>query len=141
MRAHLSRVITDNQGNVVAGAVVRVLQPDTTTLITDTLWVDDTTTTQQAANPFTAGNGLVDLYCDTPIRVRLGVTPPGGVEIFFDNLDFSEALSGVNAFNSTTLEITPISPAVETGLILHDSTGARWKITVDTTGSLVIAAL
>lgn len=120
MRAHLNKVITDNQGNVVAGCTVRVLQAGTTTLITDTLWVDGTTTTQMAPNPFTSANGVVNLYCDASIRVRLGITPPEGVEVFFEDLDFE----GSDAF-----------------IILRDASGAAWKVTVDTTGHLTTTAV
>jgi hypothetical protein len=117
MRAHLYKTLTDASGAILQNCTVRVLQPGTTTALVDTLWSDDTTTTQPLANPFTASNGIVNVYLDTPQRVRLGVTPPGMSEIFFDDLDVLE-------------------PRPKNYITIQDSTQVTWYGTISTSGVL-----
>lgn len=81
MRAHVYRVLGNPDGSVMTGAVVRVLQNATLSLLTDTLYTTDQGS-EVLANPFTCVDGVVEFYLDIPNRVRLGYTPPGGSEQF-----------------------------------------------------------
>lgn len=81
MRAHVRQVLQNPDGSVLTGAEVRVLQSGSLTLITGTLYTTDTGS-GTLTNPFTCTDGVVEFYLTTPQRVRLGYTPPGGVEQF-----------------------------------------------------------
>jgi hypothetical protein len=188
-RAHFLKNLVDSQGNIQPGCIVRVLAPLSTTPISDTLWTDNTTTTSSLTNPFVTSDGMVSFYLDTPQRVRLSVTPPGGTEVFFEDLDVilqpvaintvtdgttpvstetkvkfvgqngiavttdddtaggqaRVTIDGSGRFdsgvvNTNALEIVPIS-GLATAVIIHDSAGGRWQITVDTAGHLTTTAL
>lgn len=86
MRAHLYRPITDSLGNIRQGAVVRVLEPGTDTLIPDTLYVGEVGLTA-LPNPFTTSSGVIDFYLDTPRRIRLGVKVGSESERFAEAVD------------------------------------------------------
>ena len=81
MRAHVRQVLQNPDGSVLTGASVRVLQDGSLTLISGTLWTTDSGS-GSLTNPFTCTDGVVEFYLDTPQRVRLGFTPPGGSEQF-----------------------------------------------------------
>lgn len=80
-RAHVRQVLQNPDGSVLTGAEVRVLQDGSLTLIAQTMYTTDTGATV-LTNPFTCTDGVVEFYLDIPERVRLGYTPPGGVEQF-----------------------------------------------------------
>ena len=92
MRAHLYKVITDADGTIQPGTVVRVLQPDVEdngeVLLVDTLF-DDKVFMSGRTNPFTTTTGVVDFWLDTSQYVCLGLTPPEAVEYFIDNVEVS----------------------------------------------------
>lgn len=87
MRAHLYRPIQDSLGNVMGNVTVRVLQPGTVTPVADAIYPSDDPAAVALGNPYTATNGVVDIYMDRPQRVRLGLQSGTDPEFFFDNLD------------------------------------------------------
>lgn len=80
-RAHVRQVLQNPDGSVLTGAEVRVLEDGSLVLLPQQLYTTDTGTTT-LTNPFTCTDGVVEFYLDVPARVRLGYTPPGGVEQF-----------------------------------------------------------
>lgn len=99
-RAHLFRPIIELTGHgvigndmpigLLSGATVAIYQPHTTTLIPQNLFVADSGTTT-LTNPFVCTNGVVNIYLDTPQRVRIGVTPPGDVnETLIEDIDVGD---------------------------------------------------
>lgn len=88
MRAHYSRALTDDAGNLIPGCVVRLVTSGTTASIGDTVFVNDTTS-DTLTNPFTTVDGNVDFYLDSQARIRLGITrpEPGSSEFFVDGVD------------------------------------------------------
>jgi hypothetical protein len=89
MRAHLYQVITDTNGAVKANTVVRVLQADSdpaaSVLVTDPIYASKTGVTT-VGSTFTAADGIIDVWLDSPGFVMLGLTAPGMVEYFIDNV-------------------------------------------------------
>lgn len=94
-RAHFYAPIQNTAGDIQTNSTVRVLQPGTTTLISDPLYPDDETPTVMS-NPFIADQGVVSIYMDTPQRVRLGVTLPGQSEVFLEDIDVLAVTGGGN---------------------------------------------
>jgi hypothetical protein len=99
MRAHLYKAITDTSGNVQLNTVVRVLQPNATppdvTLLSDTVYADFGDDTVLGTS-FTVANGVVDFWLDNPQYVMLGLTPPGQLEYFIDNVVVDSPFSEVD---------------------------------------------
>lgn len=84
-RAHFTRPVVDNLGNLVIDSEVAVYAPGTTTPITDTLYTGMTGSGHEN-NPWTP-DGLIDVYLKNSRKVRLGITPSGGSEFYIENLD------------------------------------------------------
>lgn len=82
-RAHLFRPITDPQGNLLYNATVTVREVNFAVPIAQIMWSDATSTSSSAimANPFTAVNGVIDFWLDTPQRVSLLVQSEGVQDI------------------------------------------------------------
>lgn len=80
-RAHIYKVFENADGSVIVGQTVRVLDPDTSDPVTDSLYTTDAGSSTRS-NPFTADDGKVEFYLDISKRVRLGITPVGGSEFF-----------------------------------------------------------
>lgn len=95
-RAHLYQVLTDAEGNVLTGATVRVLEPDTPDVdgsplpeapIGQTLYdgrfpaFSDT-----VPNEYVCDTGVVSLWVDAPQYVQLAITPVDGTEYKIDSL-------------------------------------------------------
>lgn len=93
MRAHYRNVVQDTAGNISPGAAVAVYQPGTTTPITGTLYSDGTSGTT-LSNPFTSGTGAISFYLASPQRVDIGVTPAGGSQAIFRDIDVPSTDSG-----------------------------------------------
>jgi hypothetical protein len=85
-RAHYQSRILDTAGNVIVGAVVRVLNPNSTTPVSAPFFADGITTTPMA-NPYTSINGLVSFYMDVSARVRLGIKVGTAPEYFLEDVD------------------------------------------------------
>jgi hypothetical protein len=120
-RQHFERPIQDELGNLAQNASVRLLEPGTTTPITDTIYVANTGSAVRS-NPWVAAGGVIDFYLNASRTVRIGVTTPGGIEVFFDDLlvgtpldqtalDASVASLLGNAQSSTRAAALLLSPA------------------------------
>lgn len=72
MRAHFTRPVTDEQGDLLPNVQVSVFNPGTTTPITQPLYTSDTGG-GVLTNPFVSNTGIIDLYLDVPTRVRFGI--------------------------------------------------------------------
>ncbi len=99
MRAHFTRPITDDQGDLLPNVQVSVFTPGTTDLISQTLYTSDTgsgllTTT------FVSRTGVVDIYLDVPTRVRSGVTHGNLPMQFYEDVDVLAA--GSDSLHSGT---------------------------------------
>lgn len=90
MRAHLLRPLQDGQGNLVLSATIRVLNPGTTDLIVQTLYVDDSSSLT-LSNPVVITDGWIDVYLASPQRVRLGVTVGTAPEQYVEDVDVTTA--------------------------------------------------
>lgn len=82
MRAQFSRPLQDTQGNQIDEADIRVLVPNTTTLIAETLYADGTSSLT-LTNPWHITDGEVRFYLENPQRVQVGVTVAGSPEEFW----------------------------------------------------------
>lgn len=107
MRAHYRNVIQDTAGNISPGAQVAVYTPGTTTIIPATLYSDGSSG-NTLPNPFTSPDGSISFYLLEPQRVDLGITPVGGSQLLFHDLDVEVAAQagGVAVFSgngSTTV--------------------------------------
>lgn len=92
-RSHYYGVAQDVAGNALENAVIRILQPGTENPIAAPIYATDTDVAA-TPNPFTTASGVISVYVDTPQRVRLGITPPGAVERFIDDIDIGLAGGG-----------------------------------------------
>lgn len=91
-RAHLYRPLQDGAGNLQRGATVRLLEPNTTTEISEPLYVDDSGA-QVYGQPLTCPTGYLSLYLDRRKRVDVAVTPyGGGSETIFPDIDIVGSL-------------------------------------------------
>jgi hypothetical protein len=117
-RSHFYRPIRGADGQLLAGCVVRVLNPGSTAPIPFSMY-NSATGSDVRPNPFDCPSGLIDLYVEAPCTVRLGVTPPDAAETFIDNIEI-----GVDSD-----EITLTSPD-----------GTRWQVIVDDAGCLTTTA-
>lgn len=108
-RMHLYRPITDAQGNLRAGATVRLIDPDTDSSITDDIF-DTPTGSTTLDNPFVCDSGIIDIWFDLPLVLNVGVVPAGGVQedvvegIYPDGVNEALALrqTDANAFYTDT---------------------------------------
>jgi hypothetical protein len=139
-RAHFLKTLVDSQGNVQPGCVVKVLVPLSATPISGTLWTDNTTTTSSLTNPFVTSDGVVSFYLDTPQRVRLSVTPPGGTEVFFEDLD---VILQPIAITTVTDGTTPVSTETKVKFVGQngiavltddDTAGLQARVIIDGSG-------
>jgi hypothetical protein len=109
-RAHLYKVLQNGNGSVMLGATVRVLQKNSTTPLTDTLYTSESGT-GTLANPFISSDGRIEFYLNEPRRIRLGITPAGGSEFFHTTDVMAPADEAVTA--PTHLRITDMPVAGE----------------------------
>lgn len=139
-RAHFLKTLVDSQGNVLPGTVVKVLDPGASTLVTDTLWTDNNTTTSSLTNPFVATSGVISLYLDTPRRIRLSVTPPGGSETFFEDLDVILQPQAITTITDGTTSVSTemkVKFVGQNGIIVttdDDAVNAQARVIIDGSG-------
>lgn len=88
-RAHLYRPLVDQHGDLITDATVRVLQPGTTDLVTDSLYYNSTDDSI-LPNPFNVTNGVLDFYMNQAQTVRFGISRPGQAEVFIEDYDVGE---------------------------------------------------
>lgn len=86
MRAHYYQLITDNQGNLQPNSTVRVLSPGTVAQVDFPLYPSSDSMTP-LSNPFISSDGVINFYCEAPMRVDLGVVAPGQEEVFYYDVD------------------------------------------------------
>lgn len=86
MRAHFTRPITDEQGNLLPNAQITVFDPATTTPIGQVLYSTDVGS-NVLTNPYISATGQIDLYLDNPTRVRIGVVQGGLPMQYFEDVD------------------------------------------------------
>lgn len=111
-RAHYYRVVQNAQGDILTGLSVLVCDAGTSDSISDTLYDAETGITEYT-NPFTC-DGVIDFYLSVPQRVNVEVTLP----------DLSVVVFAYQSIGS----IQPV--------VLTDSGGTRWEVTVGTDGAL-----
>lgn len=90
MRAHFTRPVTDDQGSLLPNAQVSVFEPGTITYISEVLYASDTGS-DVLTNPYISDTGVVDLYLDEPMRVRIGIVQGGLPMQFFEDVDILAA--------------------------------------------------
>lgn len=86
MRAHFTRPVTDQQGNLLPNVQVNIYEPGTTTLIADVIYSTDVGN-NVLTNPFVSNTGIVDIYLDAPKRVRLSIVQGNLPPQFYDDVD------------------------------------------------------
>jgi hypothetical protein len=90
VRAHYTRPVTDEQGNLLPNAQINVYDPATTTPISPVLYSTDTGS-NVLSNPYVSSTGLIDFYLDEPTRVRIGVVQGGLPMQYFEDVDIIAA--------------------------------------------------
>jgi len=88
VRAHYQARIVSSSGTLITGASVRLLQPGTTTPITQSVYA--TPTGSAITLPIVSVDGSISLYTDDALRVRVGVTVGTSAEIYLDDVDLLE---------------------------------------------------
>lgn len=86
MRAHFTRPVTDDQGDLLPNVQITVYEPGTTTLISQTLYSTDTGN-NVLSNPFVSSTGVIDIYLDTPARVRFGLIQGNLPVQYYEDVD------------------------------------------------------
>lgn len=119
-RAHFYKAVQDAQGNLVGDISVRVLNPNTDTPISETLYLEDDPDVTTLPNPFTDSDGVIDFYLAAPLRVDIEVTKDALVTMFED---------------------VDVGAQPSTSLILTDTNDVDWQVTVGTDGALTTTAI
>lgn len=123
-REHLYMLIVDREGNLQEGAEVRLLQPHTLNLIAVPIYEADVGN-NVIGNPFEIDSGIIDIYVDNPIRVRIGVRIGSSAEQFIEDIDIGGSGSeGEHNHNSTGEDST----AVGTGAIAAGDQSAAYGV-------------
>jgi hypothetical protein len=86
VRAHFTRPVTDDQGDLLPNVQITVYEPGTTTLISQVLYSTDVGN-NVLANPFVSSTGVIDLYLDTPARVRFGLIQGSLPVQYYEDVD------------------------------------------------------
>lgn len=77
-RAHYTTYLLDAEGSPIPGATVAVREPDTTTLVSVTVYAENDPDTTELGNTFTANaDGEVTLWLENPKIVDLYITKTG----------------------------------------------------------------
>lgn len=126
-RAHLYMTIVDDEGNLQKGAEVRLLQPHTTNPITVPIYETDSGTTV-IGNPWIAESGIIDVYLENPMRVRIGLQTGNSIEQYIEDIDVGGSGSGEGDFthpglgtNSTSVGSNAQSGGEESVALGHNS--------------------
>lgn len=86
MRAHFTRPVTDEQGDLLPNVQVSLFEPATTTLISQVVYATDTGN-NVLNNPYISSTGVIDVYLDQPTRVRIGVVQGNLPMQFYEDVD------------------------------------------------------
>lgn len=139
-RAHLSRAITDRDGNLLYSASVTVREVNFAIPISQPLY-SGSTGTAVLDNPFSADNGVVDFWLDTPQRVSLLIEAEGvdAILIYLDAQPPPEQI----VTSDTPIEITN-TPSASGQVLLSTGTAGevQWGALPTGTGltPVVVAA-
>lgn len=99
-REHFQRPVQDEEGNLLPGTSIRLLDPGTTSAITDDIYLNGTTADVRT-NPWITNDGLIDFYLPKARIVRIGITPPGDVEHFVEDMEVGAAGPSKETFSFT----------------------------------------
>jgi 3D (Asp-Asp-Asp) domain-containing protein len=99
VRAHFTRPVTDEQGDLLPNVQVTVFDPGTTTPISQVLYTSDTGNTV-LTNPFVSSTGVIDIYLDQPARVRFGIVQSNLPMQFYEDVDVLAAGSDSQHFGA-----------------------------------------
>lgn len=135
-KPHIYIPVQNSVGDVLDNIIVRFLQPDTETLITDTVYASPTDTNSVLGQPFSVPDGIVDVYIENPQRLRVGVTVPGQAEFFIEDVDVSPAGNNM-ALLPALLTVT--NQPTQAGMVLTgvNSTTAEWAALPQDPGGVV----
>lgn len=86
MRAHYTRPVTDQQGDLLPNVQITVYEPGTTTPVSDVLYFTDTGD-NILSNPFVSDTGIIDLYLNEPKRVRFGIVQGNLPVQYYEDVD------------------------------------------------------
>jgi hypothetical protein len=101
VRAHFTRPVTDEQGDLLPNVQVTVFEPGTTTPISQVIY-SSATGNNILTNPFVSATGVIDIYLDQPARVRFGIVHGGLPMQFYEDVDVLAAGSDSQHFGSGT---------------------------------------
>jgi hypothetical protein len=76
VRAHYTRPVTDQQGDLLPSVQVTLYEPGTTSPIVDVVYVDGTSS-NVLSNPFVSDTGIINFYLENPKRVDLAIAQGG----------------------------------------------------------------
>lgn len=86
MRAHFTRPVTDEQGDLLPNVQVTLYDPGTTTPISQTIYSTNTGN-NVLSNPYISSTGVIDIYLDQPTRVRIGIVQGGLPVQYYEDVD------------------------------------------------------
>jgi hypothetical protein len=120
-RAHLFRPITNRSGDLLYSATVTVREVNYAIPIGQSLYAGSSGT-DELANPFTADNGVIDFWLDTPQRVSILVEAEGmdNILVYLDAQPPPEQI----VTTDSPLEIVN-SPSVSGQVLLSTSTAGQ----------------
>jgi hypothetical protein len=109
-RSHVYKPITDELGNLLLGAQVTLREADSSTLVTAPLYAG-ASTSQQIGNPFTAIDGLINVWTDRPRRINALIQVVGRADVaqFLDILPDPGLL--IVPSNASTVGQVPVAQA------------------------------
>jgi hypothetical protein len=90
VRAHFTRPVTDQQGNLLPNVQITIYDPGTTDLISDTIYSTDVGT-NVLSNPFVSNTGILDIYFDVPRRIRIGIVQGTLPVQYYEDVDILAA--------------------------------------------------
>lgn len=99
MRAHFTRPVTDEQGDLLPNVQVTVFEPGTTTPISQVIYSSDTGN-NVLTNPYVSATGVIDIYLDQPARVRFGIVQGNLPMQFYEDVDVLAAGSDSQHFGA-----------------------------------------
>lgn len=150
-KVHIYIPIQNNVGDVIQNITVRLLQPDTTSLIADDVYASPTDPDSIIGQPFAVTNGIIDVYIQDAQRMRIGVTLAGQTEFFLEDVDVYPSGDNVAV---TTAPLAVTNTPTRAGMVLSsidsntaewaalgvptltDSNNVVWYLTVSTSGAL-----
>lgn len=86
MRAHFTRPVTNEDGDLLPNVQITLYEPGTTTPISQTVYASDTGN-DVLTNPFVSATGIIDIYLDQPTRVRIGVIQGNLPVQYYEDVD------------------------------------------------------